>query len=462
MAIALPPIKSKHMPTADNHWWFQQQLKFDKPEVRRLAVERLAQEDRAGALPLLLSVADDADREVRLAVVKALAQAKDARVLRPLLNALRDPEAVIREVAVNAIESFGDPAWIKALIPLLKDHNPVVRRRAARALDNFGWRPASDTERVQRAVALGEYSRAAAVGAAALETLLTVINDPESPDRRLAVEALGTINDQRTSAPLIAALNDHDPRVKEAAIEALGRVETHGTLEPLMGLLRDSDPVARALAARTLGKVGDEESINLLNLALKDSHWSVRKCAIEALARIQEPRSAPYLADLLQDPDAEVRKAAIEALSKLPDQAPLAELILALADPHSAVRDAAAEALMQIDPDWKCSEAARAAVPAMQALQKDRDYWVRSSATEILHRITTAKKPDFQPAESPRARATLIMALDDWDRDMRLAAAEALGRLSDTGAAPALHLASKDEDEWVRQAAWRALQGLTE
>jgi HEAT repeat protein len=450
------------MSIAENHWWLQQQLKFNKPEVRRQAIERLAREDPAGALPLLLAVTDDEDREVRLAALKALAQGKDDRVLRPLLNALRDAEAVIREVAVNAIESFGDPACVKALVPLLKDRNLAVRRRAARALDNFGWRPHSDSERVQRAVALGEYSRAASVGVAALDALLSVLDDLESPERRLAIEALGTIKDERIVAPLVAALNDRDPQVRGAALEALGHVQTPEASEALMRLLQDGDPAVRATAAKALGRLGDAASFDRLTMALNDPHWSVRKFAIEALAQIQEPRAAPFLAEVLRDPDAEVRQAAIEALAKLPDAAPLELLILALADPHSAVRDAAAEALAEIDPDWKCSEAARAAMPAMEALQHDRDYWVRSTATEILHRITIAKKPVPKPTEPPRAQASLITALKDWDRDMRLAAAEALGRLRDTGTAQALHFASKDSDEWVRQAAWRALQGLTE
>jgi HEAT repeat protein len=105
------------------------------------------------------------------------------------------------------------------------------------------------------------------------------------------------------------------------------------------------------------------------------------------------------------------------------------------------------------------------AIPALKALQADRDYWVRHTAADVIQRITHAKKTE-EPTPATdiiRRRQTagieaIIDALADWDRDVRMAAAEALGRISDSRAAQALARALEDSDEWVRQAAGRARQ----
>jgi HEAT repeat protein len=197
-------------------------------------------------------------------------------------------------------------------------------------------------------------------------------------------------------------------------------------------------------------------------VALKDAHWSVRKCAVDALARIKDPCAVLPLTHLLKDPDHDVREAAVEALAKIRDKSAIEKLVVSLADAQSTVRHAAGAALTKIDSDWKLSESARRAIPALKALQADRDYWVRHTAAEVIQRITNAKKTD-DPAPTPateimRRRQTagieaIIDALSDWDRDVRQAAAEALGRISDSRAAQALARALEDTDRWVRQAA---------
>jgi hypothetical protein len=51
----------------------------------------------------------------------------------------------------------------------------------------------------------------------------------------------------------------------------------------------------------------------------------------------------------------------------------------------------------------------------------------------------------------------LLAALDDGDRDLRLAAVEALGRLQDPSVAAPLRARLEDEDQWVRAGAAAAL-----
>ena len=55
---------------------------------------------------------------------------------------------------------------------------------------------------------------------------------------------------------------------------------------------------------------------------------------------------------------------------------------------------------------------------------------------------------------------TLLKALGDDDRDLRLAAAEALGRICDARLASRLTPTLSDTDVWVRQAAALALEKM--
>jgi HEAT repeat protein len=180
----------------------------------------------------------------------------------------------------------------------------------------------------------------------------------------------------------------------------------------------------------------------------------------------------------LQDPDHDVRENAAHALGKLGDPRSIQSLVLALMDIQSFVRTAAHNALFRIDRSWKKSEGARSALPHILAARNHREYWISHSAERLLEQIqpySEAADTGWQPAASAReaaapgqpepraahpALAILMDLLRDLDRDLRLAAAEALGDLREPSAAANLRIASRDNDPAVRQAAEWALGGL--
>ncbi|HXG49344.1 MAG TPA: HEAT repeat domain-containing protein, partial [Methylomirabilota bacterium] len=120
------------------------------------------------------------------------------------------------------------------------------------------------------------------------------------------------------------------------------------------------------------------------------------------------------------------------------------------------------------------TEAARHAVPELKAALKDKEYWVRQAAAEVLARIgdalpavppaaTTGEQTTFiHAADHKRQTAVdiLLNALQDPDRDLRQAAAEALGRIGDRRAIVPLQAATDDPDAGVRTAATAALASL--
>jgi hypothetical protein len=108
---------------------------------------------------------------------------------------------------------------------------------------------------------------------------------------------------------------------------------------------------------------------------------------------------------------------------------------------------------------------------------KHREYWISHSAASLLEQIpedsigggleTPAAPPRemVSPAENQANPATAVFdilaeLLGDRNRDLRLAAAEALGQLREKTAASILATAIHDGDVFVRQAAERALIAL--
>src|SRR6185436_5612942 len=179
------------------HWWTVKQLKFKNPQTRRQAVEKLAETRTEEAIDCLMDALQDDDPLVRLAAVKGLALCKDPRTLPSLIQGMRDPKPEVREAVVASLIQIGDETCIEVLVGALKDLHPSVRSRTAQALDALGWKPANDLQKVARLSALGEYQKAASLGSVALDALLAALRDPNCPSRRMVVEALSQIGDER-------------------------------------------------------------------------------------------------------------------------------------------------------------------------------------------------------------------------------------------------------------------------
>ncbi len=363
---------------------------------------------------------------------------------------------------------MGDATCTEVLVGALKDLNLSVRRRAAKALDFFGWKPSNDIQRVLRFIALGEYAKAANIGTLALEPLLTALRDKQCPNRRNVVEALSQIGDERVLKPLMSALRDSDGHVRVAAVEALGSLRDPRSADSLTLSLKDQDPLVRAAAANALGAMNDNGGFDRLVASLKDLDWSVRKASVESLGKLKDVRGVEALTILLKDPDHDVREAVVASLGQIRHRSAIEHLVVTLADPQSSVRHAAAGVLKQLDPEWERSEEARLAVPALKSAMTSKEYWVRQAASDTLSKLSDTPKPEptlnsfSDPVYYKRAAAfqALVQALGDWDRDLRLAAAEALGRIADQRALEPLTEALHDVDQWVRESAEKALWRL--
>jgi len=335
-----------------------------------------------------------------------------------------------------------------------------------------GWQPDNDTERAFHLMATGTLRQVAALGADAIEPLVQLLrNGP--PDKQLeAVKALGELDDRKAIEPLLEALQKGAPAARIAALEALERFADPSTYEAMEQLFTDPNPSVRSAAVEVAAKSNGTRAVKGLVPVLKDPSWEVRQAAVRALGNVGEPAAVEGLCQALQDKDRDVREGAVVALGRIKDARAIHSLVLSLLDPESAVRNAATNSLQHIDRHWLKTEDARQALPEIKTALNHRDYWVRHSATKLLHQLNSIvpEKATVRPAAVPAtplsekpvhaAFAILGDLLGDRDRDLRLAAAMAFGQLREKGAKTILTAASRDGDSLVQQAARNALATL--
>ena len=257
-----------------------------------------------------------------------------------------------------------------------------------------------------------------------------------------------------------------------AATDALGKVGGSEAVAALICCLRSNLTQVRAEAARGLGNlVAAEASLPVAQL-LKDKEWEVRREAAAALGKLHNPETLEPLSKAIDDADADVREAAAISLGKLGDRRAVGPLVMALKDEVAGVRRIAAASLARIDPDWVSLPETRAATEKLKIAIQDAEPAIRFFVAQLLVNLGEMSpeallgfSPEDQlasPAIKRRRMATnlLIALLEDRDRDVRQAAAEALGQLGGERAKQALTRAGSDPDGDVAAATQMALQAI--
>jgi len=162
----------------------------------------------------------------------------------------------------------------------------------------------------------------------------------------------------------------------------------------------------------------------------------------------------------------------VMALANLGARQAIGPLVRSLADATSGVRRLAAAALSRIDQNWANSEECRATVEDLDLLLQERDSEARYFVEHLVSGVragvpaqaAAAASADSSASATGRRRklaATLFLAvLCDQDRDLRQAAAEALGELGEGRAVSALIRALGDPDPSVRTTVEQSLRLL--
>jgi HEAT repeat protein len=369
----------------------------------RHGLRAVAQLGAPSALPAVLELLDDPDPTARKEAIRAavalLDPAKvDGRPVDPARIALADPATPIDEriELCRLLGKTGAPRAEQALLPLAKAKPVGLRLAAIEALGTLRTGSAAidaalldalDDESAEvRFRAASALARVA--GAASAPALLTRLTVAAEQDRGALGLALSGALARTTDPALAARAREAVPTAPDAARDAL--------IEGL-GRMRGAD-AARELAQLAGGGIDD------------------RRKVAEALGG--HPESTDALVKLAADPDPGVRAGAVWSLGGAGSKATFDAVAALLKDPDAAVAGNAAASLGRLA--VRHAEPERLAPALCGALADARPY-VRANALTALS-LAGARCADALPRD---------LLARDASESVRLAAADALGRLGD-------------------------------
>jgi HEAT repeat protein len=401
--------------------------------------------------------------------VSALGGFNDPAVVKALIGALRDHAETVQALAVQALKKIGDASATESVVNVLLHGSPNVQVQAATALRSWGWSPQTMDEQIPYYVATGDFKRLLRIGPPAIKALVAVLRGG-NPERRVAVaNILGETGDPTATKALSAALKDSEPTVRAAAASAIARLGDRQLCLSLRPLLKDKACNVRVAAVSAIGRLGGPDALGALTNLATDREWEVRMTLADALARLKDDRVLPTVLQLLKDPDQEVRQSAAGALGDIGDENQIELLLMAMVDEHMGVRQAAGRSLAMIEPHWEKSPRVRAFLPKLQEAMSDDDPSVQAAAALLLRRLTGRNAAEILASEpkpvSPQNDELVEFfrkLVTDQDECVRLAAAEALGRLNLPECIQPLQNALRDPSRWVKQAVEHSLETVTQ
>jgi len=207
--------------------------------------------------------------------------------LEPLLNILQDETADVemRWFVARILGNFKSELIIEPLINLLKN---------------------AKVEATEEEISFQEIITItlAGLGITAIAPLTKLLEKPDS--KLLATQTLAQIHNSETITPLLTVVDDPNSRIRAIAIEALGSFHDPRVIPILLGALNDPVAEVRKQAVIGLGvRLDLLENINLVE-KLKPLLWDIRPEVCQqtqlALARFKTDESAAALFEQIQSP----------------------------------------------------------------------------------------------------------------------------------------------------------------
>jgi HEAT repeat protein len=404
-------------------------LKNPDPVRRREAATLIGQNKVQSATADLVAAVHDSDPSVRRAIVMALQQVQDARAVPGLVALAADTEKDIRDraiegmttaylpresglvVTLNKVATFFnpwsdewgdvviepdlavDPSVIQALEARLSDPEPALRAKAARSLGILRGRPT-------------------------VPALLVVLKEDRSNTARFeAARALRKIGDPSTGPDLLNLVTSGDPKVRNEVVFALGRLRYAPAVPELARLyVRESavppkrmDRTFRERLIGALAFIGDPASKDLFLREARADDPAIGLHAYEGLARIADPETLVTISrDRLQQKDPQILTAQAWALYRMGRKEFLTSVVDALGSRRT--NDVAKQYLLEARPNE---------VPDLFPLTTHADPNVREALAEILGLIG-----------DPRAVPSLRDMTRDSSGQVAALASQALQRIS--------------------------------
>jgi len=476
------------------------------------AVDDEAEDPELAELRTLTGQLADPERsaKTKLEAATLLLNRTSPAAAEALRGFLSDESNVPAQVAVaEAIASQGgDDSFVEPLMAMLTGDEPAVRSPAARAL--LTYKDHDVTGRLMAmtldVAAAGEIrlvlieTLGSLLDKEVVDTLVQLMDDPDSGIRKAAAEALTNLTNIRAFG--------HDPvqwkawwaRNKDkdrsqwmsdlADSLARAKLELEAENQQLVGrldqalldyykalpqadrpavvikLLKDKLPAVRlsaiGLAGRTLleNSIADEaqraELASLVLLLLSDDDALVREASALLTASMDDDRTgAALLARLDAEDTPQVLQAVLRALGQRREPAAVDAALSAVTSDNDALATAAAWATGRIADRHPLNDD-RAGRAVVALLQRYRRAETTGDGVDLREALLTT----MGVVGEADLAGTVHRALQDDSATVRLAAVHAIVKLDPTGAAEPLAALVDDSDRGVRRAAIIALGSL--
>ncbi|WP_043711323.1 HEAT repeat domain-containing protein [Corallococcus macrosporus] len=371
-------------------------LQSPRPEVRALAVKKLAGQGNPDDLVLFTRAAKDFAAIVRAEAAVALGESQDARV----------------------VDLLGE---------LLEDADEEVQGRAAMALSKV------NNEKAKAYLTL-QYGRRGRATRRIIVQALKNANVPGAMAEVVAAEARSQW-DRNQLALTEGALPE-----RVGAAEELGKSGRPDAVNRLLPMVRDSQVILAAAAVRGLGDAGDKRAVGPIALLLEENFPELRESAIHALMKLQDPVATQRL-QLVAVEKSAVSPLATDAIVSFPrtpqTDAALCAIVLEGAPAEALVvgRAMRARGGCPVDPIGERLARPATAVGGLQAITG-----LGPTALPLLGKV--------------------VPWLSHPDASMRLLAVEAVAELGDASVVPAVQKLYEQESkglealraDWVTQA----------
>jgi len=232
------------------------------------------------------------DRQALLLL--AIADRRDVASLAAVLKAAGNGPTKLRIVAVGALERQGNILCLPVLLEAAANGDAELARAALGALTRLPGNEV-DADLLSRLPQSTGKTRQALIELAgrrridqALPAIVASAEDPDAGVRRVAVQAIGVLGDDKQAAALVRLLqhtqNTEERADVEAALIAIGSRRGARCVPDLLPLARNGDSALRISALHALAAAGGPEALAAVKSAVDDEDEAVRDEAVRTLS----------------------------------------------------------------------------------------------------------------------------------------------------------------------------------
>lgn len=262
-----------------------------------VVLEVLAVLKSSKAIPTIISLFDNVDRDVKIKILDSLGGIGGRDAIVFLIDMLSYEEGHIRKAAAKGLGTMEDTKAIPHLLGSLdKEEYFDVAEEIVKAIIKINQKHG---------------------GEKLYESLLPYLSSKKPFIKEIVINNLGKAGWAVIGEYAKKLICDENWRVRKACVEVLGRLHPHGTEDLLLATSLDEKEEVRIAVAEVAGNYKLPEMIDLLVTMFQDKNSIVVCKAIDGLVNHRVTIDPYPLLELLEREDHLIKKAAIWALGEL-------------------------------------------------------------------------------------------------------------------------------------------------